>query len=101
MPKPATASDLAALRICHLMHGRGDFDTYQLAEMTGYSTTMTRVYMRHIEERGVGQFSVKRSINEVTGLVTWRINKASRSRQSMMHCLATTKPMRLTGGQHD
>ena len=100
MPKPATASDLAALRICHLMHGRGDFDTYQLAEMTGYSTTMTRVYMRHIEERGVGQFSVERFVNELTGLVTWRINKAVHSRQSMMHSLATTKPMSLTGGRY-
>ena len=100
MPDPTKRKADVAIRICELIHGRGEMTAQEISEETGFSMTMTHSYMRHAVENGAGDYSVERRVDETTHRITWRVSKASKSRKVMMHSLATTKPMSLTGGRY-
>lgn len=98
MPDPTKRKADAVLRLCHLMYGRGFFSANDVIEMLGISMTTCCVYMRHAVEFGAGAYNVQ--LKCVDGVKYWKVSKAAGIRQVMMHSLATTKPMSLTGGRH-
>ena len=99
MPDPTKRKADVVMQLCKLIQDCGEMTAQQISDETGLTITMTHSYMRHAVEYGAGDYSVERRVDEVTHRVTWRVSKASRSRQVMMHSLATTKPMSLTGGR--